>query len=338
MKLFTPRFISLAASALLATTSMAQCLSGDAAAPGGNDPLVGQWAFHWESEIGLIGVFPSPAAAIGTFDVQRSPSSNFLTLTGNMTINANGRIYRLAPTGTRLRGPLAQYQCIPGTNIIQGGTLQLSDGSFDTMWQFVFKDNNFTEIFMVDEEFLNPGPNVNLVLKGNAVKFDSAIQTANCNSVPNEMVTNPLTGLPTAWWSLQSQSVGLPISGPGILGVGGVAAIGNLVFSTASRPGLTGTVSTASSAQPGLSFSRLASTAGSYGLNACNNIALIPTSIGNGGNMSLMVGPLAVQYEYVFINNGLSGAYVLSTLATRNSDANFSFGADALYGTLNRWN
>ena len=347
MKLFTPRLFSLAASALLATSSMAQCLSGDNVAPGGLDPLVGQWAFHWESEsqntlfnaaFFQIGISSLPAAAIGTFNVQRALGTNLLTVDGNMTVNVNGRLLRYASTGTRFRGPLAQYQCIPGTNIIQGGTLHLSDGSFDTMWQFVFKDNTFSEIFLVSEEFLNPGGGVDQVLKGNAVKFDSGIQTANCLAVANEMVTNPLTGLPTLFWSLQTQSVG-PSTGtsfPAIPGVninngfGGTAAIGDLVFTTLNRPGLTGTVSTATSGFNGAAtLSRLAFTAGSYGLNPCNNIALTPNSLGNGGNMSLMIGPLPMQYEYLFINNSLSMAYILSTSVSTS---------DILYGTLNRWN
>ena len=107
MKLFTPRLFSLAASALLATSSMAQCLSGDNVAPGGLDPLVGQWAFHWESESQNLNVFgfPSlPAAAIGTFNVQCAAGTNFLTLDGNMTVNVNGRILRYASTGHRRRG------------------------------------------------------------------------------------------------------------------------------------------------------------------------------------------------------------------------------------------
>ena len=334
MKLFTPRFLSLAASALLATSSMAQCLSGDNVAPGGIDPLVGQWAFHWESESqNILFVAPGaqpgfsslPAAAIGTFNVQRAAGSNLLTVDGNMTVNVNGRILRYASTGTRFRGPLAQYQCIPGTNLIQGGTLHLSDGSFDTLWQFVFKDNTFSEIFLVSEEFLNPGLGVDQVLKGNAVKFDSGIQTANCLAVANEMVTNPLTGLPTLFWSLQTQSVG-----PATSGFGGTAAIGDLVFTTLNRPGLTGTVSTATSGFNGAAtLSRLAFTAGSYTLNPCNNIALLPNQLGNGGNMSLMIGPLPIQYEFLFINNSLSMAYILSTSVSTS---------DILYGTLNRWN
>ena len=303
MKLFTPGFLSLAASALLTTSSMAQiCSSGDNVPFGGN-PLVGQWAFHWENESQNLNadIFPSlPAAAIGTFDVQRS-ASGFLTVNGNMTVNANGRVARYASTGTRLRGPLAQYSCIAGTNIIQGGTLHLSDGSFDTLWQFVFKDNNFSEIFLVSEEFLNPGLGVTRALKGNAVKFNSGVQTANCLATPNEMVFNPIGGGLTAWWSLQTQSVG-PALGSIFAnsGFGGAAANGVLVFALNNRPGLTGTVTTATSSEVGAAnLSRLAPTAGSYGLNPCNDIALAPNQLGNGGNMSFMVGRYAVQYEYV---------------------------------------
>lgn len=344
MKLFNPSILSLAASALLATSTMAQCLSGDNVAPGGLDPLVGQWAFHWESEsqaLDQIFLASLPAAAIGTFNVQRAASNNFLTLDGNMTVNANGRILRNSSTGTRFRGPLAQYQCIPGTNIIQGGVIHLSDGSFDTMFQFVFKDSSFSEIFLVSEEFLNPGFGVSRVLKGNAVKFDSSLQTASCNAVANVMVTNPLTNLPTAFWSLQTQSVGAA-AGPGFAGpsgFGGTAAIGDLVFTTQNRPGLTGTITSASSAQNAANYSRLAPTAGSYSLNPCNNIALAPNQLGNGGNMSLMVGPLAVQYEYLFINTSLSMAYILSTSATKGSDFGLAAAtSDVLYGTLNRFN
>ena len=350
MKLFTPSFLSLAASALLATSSMAQiCSSGDNV-PFGGDPLVGQWAFHWENESQNLNsdIFPSlPAAAIGTFDVQRATPSGFLTVNGNMTVNANGRVARYASTGTRLRGPLAQYSCIAGTNIIQGGTLHLSDGSFDTLWQFVFKDNNFSEIFLVSEEFLNPGLGVTQVLKGNAVKFNSGVQTLACNAVPNEMVFNPIGGGLTAWWSLQTQSVGAAlgsyVTGNGPSGFGGAAANGVLVFALAGRPGLTGTVTTATSSLNGAAnLSRLAPTAGNYGLNPCNDIALASNQLGNGGNMSFMVGPYAVQYEYLFINNNLSMAYILSTLATRNNDGGGSSipnaSADILYGTINRWN
>ena len=114
MKLFTPRFLSLAASALLATTSMAQCLSGDNVAPGGNDPLVGQWAFHWESESQNLNqfIFPSlPAAAIGTFDVQRAAGTNFLTVNGNMTMNVNGRILRDGACRKPLRLLHTRFQC-----------------------------------------------------------------------------------------------------------------------------------------------------------------------------------------------------------------------------------
>ena len=192
MKLFTPRLFSLAASALLATSAFSQslCTFNDNQVPtvGGLpqvvvpafDPLVGQWAFHWEA----TNYFPIGSAAIGTINVTRQPVANggYLNVTGTMTVNAGDRIIRLATMASRRFGPSAQYQCLTYTDSIRGGTLHFPDGSQDTLWQFVFKNSNFDEIFMVNEEYID---NIFLAhtLKGNGVKFNSATQTANCNTL-----------------------------------------------------------------------------------------------------------------------------------------------------------
>ncbi len=340
MKVFNPSFLSLAASALLATSAYSQglCNFSDNFAPP-NDPFVGQWVFHWENLGSFFDGVGSNAAAIGSFDVQRGVG-NYLTVIGNMTVNAGGRIVRLSGTSTRNRGPLAQYQCINGTSIIQGGSFHLSDGSQDTIWQFVFKDNTFSEIFMVDEEYID---NVGLshVLRGNAVRINTALQTANCNfitggGVPallNNAMQFNLAGDPTPWWSLQTQDSGNPFA------LGTTAAIGALTFLPSTRPGLVGTVTSASGVGNQVNHTRLAPTAGSYQVNQCFNNA--GTSLpGNGGNMSLQVGPYAAQYEYIFSTNNLSMAFILSLTTTgRPTFGQGNIGdSDILYGTLNRWN
>ncbi len=353
MKLFTPTILNLAASALLATSAFSQglCNFSDNNPPPGVDPFVGQWAFHWEDLGGSFEGLGSQAAAIGTFDVQRGVG-NFLTVVGNMSVNAGGRILRLSATGTRNRGPLAQYQCINGTSIIQGGTLHLSDGSQDTLWQFVFKDNTFSEILMVNEEYID-NIFINHVIKGNAVKFDSAAQTAACNVLSNNgtdlnrVMQFNFVPDSSPWWSLQTQSAGTPAS------AGSTAAIGDLTFLATNRPGLVGTVTSASGPDSRVNHTRLASTAGSYQVYPCFNNAGT-TLPGNGGNMSFQVGPYATQFEYVFINNNLSMAFILGLVSTgpnnivtfKRSDLgrdNASIAitqpsSDVLYGTLNRWN
>ena len=297
--------------------------------------FVGQWAFHWENLGTFFDGLPANAAAIGTFDVQRG-AGNYLTAIGNMTVNAGGRIVRLSATGTRNRGPMAQYQCINGTAIIQGGSFHLSDGSQDTIWQFVFKDNTFSEIFMVNEEYID---NIGLshVIKGNAVRINTAVQTANCTfitgggAILNNAMQFNLAGDLTPWWSLQTQGSGIPFA------VGATAAIGTLTFLPTARPGIVGTVTSATGAANQVGHSRLAATAGSYQVNQCFNNA--GTSLpGNGGNMSLQVGPYATQYEYVFSTNNLSMAFILSLTTTGQPTFGIRADSDILYGTLNRWN
>lgn len=134
MNLISATLLSLTASALLATSAFAQC--PDNVVPASGDPLIGQWAFHWEAG----DYSPVGSAAIGTFEVTRG-AQGYMAVTGNMTLNAGGTVVRMTATGTRSRGvaAMAQYQC-DASGLITGGTLQLSDGSQGTLWRFIFKD------------------------------------------------------------------------------------------------------------------------------------------------------------------------------------------------------
>ena len=332
MKLFTPAILSLAASALLATSVSAQSLCGfrdnevitDVAGKP-FDPLVGQWAFHWEA----TNYSPQGSAAIGTINVTRQLPANggYLQVDGTMTVNAGDRILRLATMASRRFGPSAQYQCQSYTNTIRGGSLHFPDGSQDTIWLFVFKTDSYDEIAMINEEYID---NIGLAhtLKGQAVKFNSTTQTANCNTLAG----NPLRA-GTGEWTLSTQSAVFDNER-------GTSAIGHLNFlNPLARPSVVGTISANHGAPNGTSqIIRLAPTAGSYEPTACNNIAL--GGQGNGATMSFMVGAYATQYEAIYTNNLLSNMYILSLTNTATGPSLFGdprFKTDIFNGTLMRF-
>lgn len=287
----------LAASFLLASQAQAQCPVGVA------DPLNNtNWSFHAEA---TDYEFPG-SASIGTFSINRiadprNAGQTILALSGTMTVNAGNRIARLASTTGKV-----DYQCDPGTSIIRGGTMQFSDGSQGVLWQFLFSNSNYSEIYLVNEVYLN---NLFLshVLEGIAVKVEN----------PRPCPANPLLALDNATsaplgWSLRTESA-VYDSTNGSTGIG----ILNFNYSSSSRSGegaLTGTTTTNVG---GLSFKgtagnnvyRLAETNGRYQVYpGCT-----------GGTLSMMVGPYAVQYEFVFANGDRTLMFLVSTLATAPS-------------------
>ena len=328
MKFLNTTLFSLAASALLATSAFSQiCNSGDNVSFGG-DPLIGQWAFHWEA----TNYNPVGSAAIGTIDVSRQLGTNFMLVQGNMTVNSGDKIYRLAAMASRRGGPSAQYTCDPGTNVIRGGSLHFPDGSQDTIWLFIFKNELYNEIAMINEEYID---NIGLshTLKGQAVKFNSTTQTTNCNTLSAGFPAgNPLQA-GTGLWSLVTQSAVFD-------NISGTSAIGHLTFlNPLFRPSVVGTIS-ANHGTPTGTFKiiKYASTAGSYEPTRCNNIAL--GGQGNGAAMSFQVGDYATQYEAVYTDNQLTSMYILSLTNTAQGPGQVSplFRTDIFNGTLMRFN
>ena len=302
--------LTMAVAASILTSSLALAIPAGCPAGAPNPLNNTNWAFHWEPGDNYAG----PSAAIGTFSITAGRGG--LVLNGTLTINANKGITRLASTTGSV-----QYQCDDAGNL-RGGTLQFSGGSNATLWQFTFSNGNFNEMLMVNEVYLD-NASLSHVLQGFAVRVD------NQQACP----VNPLAALDTSaplGWSFQTASAGLPFSVVDINRNSGSASSGFLNFRSSN---LTGNLTTAVGGSPGFfapnsNLYRLADTFGRYQVYGPS------TGIGcAGGTLSLMVGPWAVQYEFVFADGAHSQIFLLSTLATSYSNSN----SDVFKGTMKRF-
>ena len=278
------------------------------------------WAFHWEPGDDFAG----PSAAIGTFSITAGGGRGFgLGLNGTMTVNANRGITRLASTAGGV-----QYQCDDAGNL-RGGTLQFSGGSQGTLWQFTFSNSNFNEMLMVNEIYMDTSA-LSHVLKGTAIRID------NQQACPaNPTATLDLASAPLGW-SFQTSSAGLPFSANDNNFNSGSVSSGFLNFRAASSS-LSGNLTTAVGGSnfiaPNSNLYRLADTAGRFQVYGPS------TGIGcAGGTLSLMVGPWAIQYEFVFADGAHSQIFLLSTLATSyGNPRNSSTNTDVFVGSMKKF-
>ena len=306
------------------TSSVAFAIPAECPAGAPNPLNNTNWAFHWEPGDDFAG----PSAAIGTFSITTGGGrGGGLGLNGTMTVNANKGITRLASTAGGV-----QYQCDDAGNL-RGGTLQFSGGSQGTLWQFTFSNSNFNEMLMVNEIYMDTS-DLSHVLKGTAIRID------NQQACPaNPTATLDLASAPLGW-SFQTSSAGLPFSINDTFNANsGSVASGFLNFRAAANASLSGNLTTAVGGFPGFSapnsnLYRLADTAGRFQVYGPS------TGIGcAGGTLSLMVGPWAIQYEFVFADGAHSQIFLLSTLATSytSNPQNSSTNIDVFVGSMKKF-
>lgn len=251
------------------------------------------------------------AAAIGTFSITTTASG--LTLNGSNTISVQDGVSRLSS----LTGKI-QYQCDEG-GVLRGGTMQFADGQAGTLWQFSFSGSNYNEMYMVNETFPQTRLALTHVFQGYAVRIDN--QQA-CPATPNLVLDSSFSA--PRGWSIHTESAGELFTFNNSISTNGSGSVGFLNFrSNAGRDGsgaITGNLTTAVGANGYAATSsviRLADTAGRYQVYGPG------AGIGcSGGNMSFMVGPWAVQYEFVFADGAHSKIFILSTLATASGPDN----------------
>ncbi len=288
--------------------------------PGTPNPLNNtNWAFHWESS----DYHPAGTAAIGTFSIATDPFARggpTLALKGTTTVNAFGRISRLASTEGRV-----QYQC--GANgLLRGGTLQFSDGNQGTLWQFTFSSTAWNEMYMVNEFYID-NAGLSRVLQGSAVRIDGQ-QACNANPM---LVLDNATSSPNGW-SFHTESAMYAV-------VNGTASSGylDLSFNSIGRSGLGALTGNLTTSAGGLGVTnavyRLMDTSGRYQVYGPSG------GIGcAGATLSVQVGPYAVQYEGVFADGSHSSLFLLSTNATaQGSGDRFSYRSDVLKGFMKKF-
>ena len=295
MKIITQISSFFAASLFLASNASAVCPA---------DPFDNtSWAFQAE---GSDFYFKS-VASIGRFQIVKT-STGYL-LTGNMTFNADGSVIRLASTvgKPQLEGA--------------GGTLQFSDGRNGVLWQFVFADD-CREMFLLSEVYLN-GAILAKVIKGTATRIDAQ---ASCPLNPYQLLESAFA---PGGWSFTSKSAVWT-------GVNGLASVGLLKASAGvgdrrQQPGnLSGVVTTNVGS---VDYSgRLPAIGNNVFRNAQVNGQYQVYADCSGGTLSFLVGPYSVQYEFVFADGPYSKAFLVSTLATANSNR-----TDIFKGTLSKY-